>query len=131
MPLEVNWWVNTVPIWALWWTDSTVVTPVPPDPLHPVDSDDFFMVGDLDGSVEYVGVDTNGNNLLTYVYNMSADVSQSFAKRRPPAGANGIIYLNWNFHDPGNVLNRSHITFPQAFDLGMRYSCTSWWQPHP
>lgn len=128
-PLDVDWWVDTFPAYGLFWTDAAEAVPLAPDPMNADFSEDWVMIDDLVGDVEFIGTDVNGNETLTYRWIQQAGIQQSFGRRKPTVGYPGRLFLAWQFNDPGFLINQSHLSFPQAYDLAATWNVWTWWKP--
>jgi hypothetical protein len=128
-PLAVNWWVNTFPVFGLNFDKNN--TGMGSNPISPPSATRWQMIGGMVGAVDFEGVDANGNAQLTYKYTIAGGVSNSQSQVKTSASAPQTFYLCWGFKDPGNLLNRSHLSFIQAYDVGALWHTDLWFQSPP
>jgi hypothetical protein len=127
--LDVNWWVNTFPVAGLNFDQTN--TGFGSSPLNPTSSARWLIIDGMNGFVDFTGVDGNGNALLTYKWTFRAGTENSFGQLKLPNPRAGNVYLCWDFVDPGNLINRSHLSFLQAYDLGATWHVDAWLQSPP
>lgn len=126
-PLDVNWWEYTYPAVGIFWDDTGLTQGEIPDPLVGGSSAGFLINETLSGEVEWKGLDTNGNNMLTYHYVSRSGSLVSKSRRRPTTASNvPQLWVTWNFFDPTDLINRT-TSFPQAYDLYVKWAVRSWW----
>lgn len=131
--VEDQWQQDLQPYYGLYVNDTDIEPGVGADPIG--DASDFpwviwgVGVGALDSY--QANPDFTGFFDTTYRWDMPGGISQSFAKRKTTVGNHPLVYLNWNWTDRHEVINREHGSFTVAYDLSINYGVDTLWELPP
>jgi hypothetical protein len=130
-PLDVNWWPFTYPAFGIHWSFAPLDVGDVPVPLTAPESDGWVIWEKLTPRVDFLGVDANGNEQATILYDTRSGKSISKAMRRANDSESvPTLTLCWEWNDPLDLINRTD-TFEQAYDLYASWAVKSWWEVTP
>lgn len=124
-----EWWDNIGCFAGLQYFLGSDARVTSDEPIGGVDSLNWVQWEMLPGEVESVIITPAGFHRWTYVYRLANRISESFAKRTPSDGEEPTFWLAWNFRDPDEFINRTHVTYDVVYDLQVNWAVDSFWAP--
>jgi hypothetical protein len=127
--IEPFWWQGIVPFMGVWFTHgfSTPMTGI--EPIGGDLDNNWVIWEKMSGELDWFGVSDNGHRIWSYVWRFQGGIAESFAQRKPPPFENLYCYLSWNWFDPNNLLNRSHLSFDLVYDTELNYGIDFFLKP--
>jgi len=92
---------------------------------------DWVIWETLSGSPDTDGKSPGGFYTAQRVWKPQNHFLDSHAKRAPTEGNQLTVLLAWEWNDPTFLIDHSHVTFDDAYDLNITYGIDCFFQPTP
>lgn len=126
-PLTQMWWSPIFCMVGLYFIQQSIAPGQGGDPIGSGFAENWVILDKLQSSIEWTGVDDAGNPAETLVFKQPTGVAETSTQRLFANNPFMSLFLCWNFNDPRNLINRSHLSFPEAYDLAVNWTVRTWW----
>lgn len=100
-------------------------------PMGGEEGTDWVIWEGLSGSPDIDGKSPGGFYSASRVWKPQNHFLDSHAKRAPAEGTQVTVLLAWEWNDPEFIINHSHETFDDAYDLNITWAMDCFFQPTP